>query len=63
MEASLKERARATMTPARAAMEKRNQNHLTVVTTDTEPMYKLMIHTAGKAKDRDCREIRPAAPV
>ena len=50
----MKERAKATMTPERAAMEKRNQNHLTVVTTDTEPMYKLMIHTAGMAKGQTC---------
>ena len=46
----MKERARATMTPPRAAREKRNQNHFTVVTTDTEPMYRAMIHTPVKGK-------------
>ena len=45
MEESLYERARDTRTAARAPRESMNQNHFTVVTTDTEPMYKLIIHT------------------
>jgi len=44
-ECTLKERAREEMMPPRAMMDTRNQNHLTVVTTETAPMYKHRMYT------------------